>query len=99
MKPIFLLLLFISSISYSQNTVSLPENGTSPTADLQGWEEKDEVRSFKVVKVEKNRVYFEGFTFEKVGGNEVNIYALIENEEGTADEVTFNFTRYQKQQQ
>lgn len=61
--------------------------------DLKGWEEKDEVQQFKFVKQDGDRMYFEGFTFEKVSDNEINIYALIENEEGTADEVQFNFTR------
>jgi hypothetical protein len=28
--------------------------------------------------------------------NETNIYALIEDEDGKAEEVTFSFTRYQK---
>lgn len=65
--------------------------------DLKGWEEKEEVQTFKLVKVEENRVCFEGFTFEKVGDNEINIHALLENEDGKADEVTFNFTRHQKE--
>ncbi|WP_289038315.1 DUF6265 family protein [Zobellia russellii] len=62
-------------------------------ADLKGWEEKDDVQSFKLVKVEANRVYFEGFTFEKVSDNEINIYAQIGNEDGSAQEVTFNFKK------
>ncbi|MBU2974617.1 DUF6265 family protein [Zobellia sp. B3R18] len=62
-------------------------------ADLKGWEEKDDVQSFKLVKVEANRVYFEGFTFEKVSDNEINIYAQIGNEDGAAQEVTFNFKK------
>ncbi|MBT9186691.1 MULTISPECIES: DUF6265 family protein [Zobellia] len=62
-------------------------------ADLKGWEEKDDVQSFKLVKVEANRVYFEGFTFEKVSDNEINIYAQIGNEDGSAQEVIFNFKK------
>ncbi|WP_276168355.1 DUF6265 family protein [Zobellia alginiliquefaciens] len=61
--------------------------------DLKGWEEKDEVQQFKLVKVDGNRVYFEGFTFEKVSGNEINIYAQIGNEDGSSEEVTFNFKK------
>lgn len=61
--------------------------------DLKGWEEKDEVKSFKLVKVDADRVYFEGFTFEKVSDNEINIYAQIGNEDGSAQEVTFNFKK------
>lgn len=60
--------------------------------DLKGWEEKDEVQSFKLVKVGSNRLYFEGFTFEKVNENEINIYGLI-NEGEKAEEITFNYKK------
>ncbi|SHI60905.1 DUF6265 family protein [Pseudozobellia thermophila] len=63
-------------------------------ADLKGWEEKDEVRRFQLVKVEGNRVYFEGFTFEKVSDDQVVIYALIGGEDGKEQEVAFNFKRF-----
>ncbi|MGB5820454.1 MAG: DUF6265 family protein [Saonia sp.] len=33
--------------------------------DLKGWEEKNEVQTFKLVKLDGNRFYFDGFTFEK----------------------------------
>ncbi|MEM7484283.1 MAG: DUF6265 family protein [Bacteroidota bacterium] len=61
--------------------------------DLTGWEEKNEVQSFKLVKVDENRVYFEGFTFEKIEENEINIYALIGGEEDKAEEVKFNYKK------
>lgn len=61
-------------------------------SDLIGWEEKDEVQSFKLIMVSENRLYFEGFTFEKVGDNEINIYGLIHQGEKT-EEVKFNYKR------
>lgn len=61
--------------------------------DLKGWEEKDEVQSFKLVKLEGDRAYFDGFTFEKAGADEINIYALIEHEDKTTEEVKFNYKR------
>lgn len=165
MKLTSILLFFVCLNSHTQNTVSLPENGSSPKAnlseiawmeghwkgeafggiteeiwspplggsmmfsfklvvdgeigfyelghirqvgetlvyelkhfhaDLKGWEEKNEVQSFRLVKVKENRMYFEGFTFELVGDNEIRIHALIEDEDDKSEEVTFNFTRYQK---
>ncbi len=60
--------------------------------DLKGWEEKDEVQSFKLVKVDGDRLYFEGFTFEKISENEINIYGLINNGE-KAEEVRFNYKK------
>lgn len=60
--------------------------------DLKGWEEKEEVQSFKLVKAEDNRLYFDGFTFEKVSDDEINIYGLIHQGE-KAEEVKFNYKK------
>lgn len=61
--------------------------------DLKGWEEKDEVQTFKLIKVEDNRMYFDGFTFEKVSDTEINIYGLIHNDDETIEEVKFNYKK------
>jgi hypothetical protein len=60
--------------------------------DLKGWEEKDEVQRFKLVKVDGNRLYFEGFTFEKLSNQEINIYGLIQQGE-KAEEVKFHYKK------
>lgn len=61
--------------------------------ELKGWEEKEEVQRFKLIKVAENRLYFEGFTFEKISPNEINIYGLIHQNDGTTEEVKFNYKR------
>ncbi len=61
--------------------------------DLKGWEEKDEVQRFKLIQVAGNRLYFDGFTFEKVSEDEINIYALIHQKDGSTEEVIFNYKR------
>jgi len=61
--------------------------------NLHAWEEKNEVQQFKFIKAEDNRVYFNGFTFEKVSTDEINIYGLIGNEDGSSNEVVFNYKR------
>ncbi|MFK7814244.1 MAG: DUF6265 family protein [Maribacter sp.] len=66
-------------------------------ADLKGWEEKDEVQSFKLIKAERNRMYFEGFTFEKISENEINIYGLI-HQDGKAEEVQFNYKNNEREE-
>ncbi len=162
MKQFLLVLCMISMGCYAQNTISMPENGTSPNAnlneiawmeghwkgeafggiteeiwspplggsmmfvfklvdknevvfyeighirqveetlvfelkhfqgDLKGWEEKDEVQSFKLVKIAENRVFFDGFTFEKVSADEINIYVVIEHDDKITEEVKFNYKR------
>ena len=57
---------------------------------LKGWEEKDKSEDFRFIKKEKNRMYFDNFTFEKVSDNEVNVYAYFEK---SKKEVVFNFKK------
>jgi len=60
--------------------------------DLSGWEEKDETVEFKLVKVEKDIVYFDGFTVERVSKDKINMYVMV-GEAGEESEVTFNYSR------
>ncbi|MFT4938780.1 MAG: hypothetical protein ACI88A_001810 [Paraglaciecola sp.] len=60
--------------------------------ELVGWEEKDQTVDFKLVKLGKNIVYFDGYTYEKVSDDEMNTYVVIENN-GQAKETKFNFKR------
>ncbi len=45
--------------------------------NLHGWEKKEETVDFKLVKVTPNRIYFDGFTFEKVSESEITIYVIF----------------------
>ncbi|MFT6871139.1 MAG: hypothetical protein ACJAVN_000136 [Roseivirga sp.] len=60
--------------------------------DLKGWEEKDETVDFKLVKLEKDIVYFDGFTVERVSKDKINMHVMI-GEAGEESEVTFNYSR------
>ncbi|MDC6361783.1 MULTISPECIES: DUF6265 family protein [Flavobacteriaceae] len=60
--------------------------------NLRGWEEKDETVDFRLVKVEKNKVFFEGLTMERVNENEMNVHVLIEDAD-SAEEVLFAYKR------
>ena len=60
--------------------------------NLRGWEEKDQTIDFKLVKVENNKVYFEGLTMEQISDNEMHVYVLIENE-GKKEEVLFSYRK------
>ncbi len=61
--------------------------------NFKGWEEKEETVDFKLVKLEGNRIYFDDFTFEKVTENEINLYVVISNKDGSQEEVKFNYKR------
>lgn len=60
---------------------------------LKGWEEKDETVDYKLVQIDGNRVYFDGFTIEKISRNEINMYVVVGEEDGSAEEVKFNYKK------
>ena len=51
-----------------------------------------DTRLITLIKVAENRLYFEGFTFEKVTDKEVNIYGLI-HQDGKEEEIKFNYIK------
>ena len=59
---------------------------------MRGWEEKDQTIDFKLVKLEPNKVYFEGLTMEKISEDQINVWVLIE-ENGNTGEVLFAYNR------
>jgi len=61
--------------------------------NLSGWEEKDENIDFKLVKVEDNKFYFDDFTIERISDKEINMHVEVGEENGTSNEVTFNYHR------
>lgn len=63
--------------------------------DMKGWEEKDETEDFKLVKIEKNKIFFDELTYEKISANEINAYVVIEQKDGTNEEMKFNYKRVQ----
>jgi len=60
--------------------------------NMKGWEEKDETIDFKLVKLEPNKVYFEGLTMEKISDDQMNVWVLME-EGGNQEEVLFAYKR------
>lgn len=62
--------------------------------DLKGWEEKDETVDFPLVKIENNKAWFQGFTFEKINEEELNIYVMIGSKNGEAREMKFPYKLY-----
>ncbi|WP_437370237.1 DUF6265 family protein [Maribacter litoralis] len=61
--------------------------------DLGGWEQKDETVDFILVKVEENKFYFDDFTIERISDTEINMYVEVSEEEGTSNEIMFNYHR------
>lgn len=63
------------------------------SGNLTGWEEKDETVDFRLVEVTENKAYFDGFTFEKISENDMNIYVVVENN-GKKEEMKFVYSRF-----
>ena len=61
--------------------------------NMKGWEEKDETVDFKLVKIEGDRIYFDQFTFERISPDEINLYVVVGNKDGSSKEVKFNYIR------
>ena len=84
-------------VFYEIETI-IEENGTLILrlkhfhANLHGWEEKDETVDFKLVKLTPNKVFFDGFTLERVTEDEMNMYVVVD-EAGSKSEVKFNYHR------
>ena len=60
--------------------------------DLKGWETKDETEDFPLKYITKNKVVFEGMTFEKVSETEMNIYVDIKDKDNV-ETVKFNYKK------
>ena len=62
-------------------------------SDLKGWETQDETVDFPLVKVTPGKIYFDEFTIERVDGNTLHIYVVIESNTGEQSETLFPYTR------
>ena len=56
--------------------------------DLRGWETKDETVDFKLVKIEKDKVFFEGLTMEKTSEDSIRVFVVVEQDKN-AQELVF----------
>ena len=61
--------------------------------DLKGWETKDETVDFPLIEITQKRVVFEGMIFEKISDMEMNVYVDIHNEDGSIENVKFNYKK------
>ena len=61
--------------------------------NLKGWETKDETVDFPLKEITKNKVVFEGMTFERINDTEMDIYVDIKNDKGEVKVVKFNYKK------
>lgn len=61
--------------------------------DLVGWEERDEVVTFPLVRREPGALWFDGLTIRRVGEDAMRIWVAIESREGDVSEALFEYRR------
>lgn len=61
--------------------------------DMVGWEEKDKFVTFRFIKRDRDRFYFQGLTYEKAGDNGLNIYLALRQKDKTYKEEIFKLKR------
>lgn len=62
--------------------------------DLTGWEEKDEVVSFRLVRLEDGIAWFDGLTFRQLGADELRVHLAVGRGTGPPREVVFDYRRF-----
>lgn len=62
-------------------------------ADMKGWEEKDKVVHFPLVKLTPNEAHFDGLTIRKVDADTLTVYVVIKGKDGSLNELEFNYKR------
>lgn len=62
--------------------------------DLVGWEDKDGMVKFPLIKVEENAAYFAGLTYKLVSRDELHVWVAMRNQpDGPAHDEAFVFKR------
>lgn len=64
-------------------------------ADLTGWEEKAEVRSFPLVQITPAEAFFDGMTIRRLGDDRLQVQLAINMPDGSIREEEFRYERVQ----
>lgn len=57
--------------------------------DLKGWEEKDEMVTFRLVRSGKDALWFEGLTYRRLADNSLQGFIAIQSKDGVVREESF----------
>ena len=87
------LVIFYEIVTITEDKGSLALRLKHFNKDLTGWEEKNEVREFKLVKKEKNKLWFEGMTFEVIDENNFRVFLAIQKKNGGVIEEIFPYKK------
>ena len=62
-------------------------------ADMTGWEEKDEIVQFPLVKITANEANFDGLTYRKKDDGTLESFVVMKGKDGSLNEIAFRFKR------
>ena len=62
-------------------------------SDLKGWEERDAVRIFPLVKIADRMAYFDGMTYVKTGKSAATVYLALSDKKGGIREIVFKYRK------
>ena len=85
-------LIFYELLTIAEDGGSLALNIKHFHSDLKGWEEKDRVLRFPLVKATANELYFEGITYRR-NGDQLECFVRIRKTSGDVVEERFTFQR------
>ena len=86
-------IIFYELLTVVEDSNSLLLNLKHFHADLTGWEEKDEVQSFPLVKLTQNAAFFDGLTFQKINDDTIHVFVAIEQHDDSVKEIEFVYHR------
>jgi len=61
--------------------------------DLTGWEKQNETEDFPLKLITKNKVEFEGLTFERLSSRNMIVSVIVEDNQGKTETLVFNYTK------
>ncbi len=64
--------------------------------NMHGWEEQNETVDFKLLKMEDDKAYFDGMTFERLSRKRMNVYVALKQKDGSTEEVLFAYKKVRR---
>ena len=61
--------------------------------DLEGWEEKEDFVSFKMISYDKSTIKMKGLTFQKTGADSMEIILRMKNSDGSVKDEIFKMVK------
>ncbi len=89
-------LMFTELMYISEEDSSLVLRLKHFNPDLTGWEEKDEVEEFRLVKMTDNAAYFDGSTIRRGDDGGMAAYVNVRKSDGTLGEFGFVYERVER---